>query len=293
METNDAIKRRIKRNQMQRNVRRSELMVRRLFALIRFIMVLGIIFLTYKLVNTSHWYVPKEAFNSPKNPYLKIMGNDITPEYKILNALRKTDVPNVPIYLISTIEMEKNISQIEPVKRVFIRRFWFPGRFVVMIEESKPILIISPSDNVPPIAFFTDNGRLIGREYLPLKKQYNTTLVLTYGTRGDDYRNWNEAKVKNLDKLAKTITSRSGEKVKYIDLRNPKDVYIQLQSVKLRLGELDASVFSKIEALNSILQEIKSIKSFNKKIKYVDLRWDTYYLKLEDDNENSTGTNKS
>lgn len=281
MEKNDSIQRRIKRNQMQRNVRRSEMTVRRFFALVRFLMIVLIIFGTYKLVKSPHWYVNKAAFKSPKNEYLRIYGNDITPSYKILNVLRKVDIPNHPIYLIDTKEMANQVLQIEPIKRVYIRRFWWPGRFTVMVEERKPILIISPSETVAPIAFFAEGGKLIGREYLPLNKKYHPILVLTYGTRGDDYRHWTESKVKMLDRLAKTIMAYSNERVKYIDMRNPHDVYVQLDTVKLRLGDLDDTVFKRIESISSILPQIKS---FNKKIKYVDLRWEeTNYLKLEYD----------
>ncbi len=173
--------------------------------------------------------------------------------------------------------------QIDPIKRVYIRRYWWPARLDVMVQERKPILIISPSETVPPIAFFTEGGKLIGREYLPLKKNYHTTLILTYGTRGDDYRHWNGAKIKMLDKLSKELTVYSGEKVKYIDLRNPHDVYVQLETVKLRLGEIDGGVFNRIKSTSSILPQLKS---FNKKIKYIDLRWEeTKYLKLEYDNQ--------
>jgi cell division septal protein FtsQ len=114
---------------------------------------------------------------------------------------------------------------------------------------------------------------------LPFKKKFDTTLILTYGTRGDDYRNWDADKIKLLDKLAKSISEYSGEKIVYIDLRNPQDVYIQLQSVKLRIGEINDTVFKRIHSISSILPQLKS---FNKKIKYVDLRWEeTKYLKLE------------
>ncbi len=280
MESNDSIKRRIKRNQMQRNLRKSELSVKRFFALLRFLIILFIIFLTYKLIYSSHWYVNPAVFKSPNNEYLKILGNDITPDYKILNALRKTELPKKPIYLIQTKNMEKEILRIEPIKRVYIRRFWWPGRFTVFVEERKPILVISPSEKVAPIAFFTEGGKLIGREYLPLSNKYNPILILTYGNKGEDYRKWNESKIKMYEKLAKSLSAYSGEKVQYIDIRNPHDAYAQLTTVKLRLGELDPSVFKRIQSISSILPQIRS---FNKKIKYVDLRWeDSNYLKLEE-----------
>lgn len=280
METNDSIQRRIKCNQMQRNVRRSQLQVRRFFALLRFALIMLIILFTYQLVKCPKWYVNKDVFKTPQNEYLRIYGNEITPDYKILTALRKTKLPNHPIYMISTDKMAKQIMEIEPVKRVFVRRYWWPARFAIMVEERKPILLISPSEKIPPVAFFAEGGKLIGREYLPLKKKKNTLTVLTCGTHGDDYHKWNENKVKSIDKLGKTLTSLSGETVKYIDMRNPHDIFVQLQTVKLRIGELDSTSAKRIAALPSILPQIKS---FPQPIKYIDLRWEeSPVLKLND-----------
>lgn len=278
MEDKQTLEDRIKINQAERTRRRKKLALCRWYALLRFIIIVSILFLTVKLVNTSHWYVDKNVFSTPNNTALQIIGNEITPDYKILSAMRKTELQNKPIYLVNTKPMEDEILKIDTIKRVYIRRFWFPGRFKIMVEERKPILVIAPSETVPPVAFFTEGGKLIGREYLPFKKRFDTILVLTYGIRGDDYTHWPESKVKTLEKLSKEIEHLSGENVKYIDLRNPKDAYIQLDTIKLRIGDTDPSVFKRIKAISAILPQIKSFKS---KIKYIDLRWEeTNYLKL-------------
>lgn len=72
----------------------------------------------------------------------------------------------------------------------------------------------------------------------------------------------------------------SGQPVEYIDLRNPKDIYIKLPQVNVRLGELDYMALSRVRNISAILPQIKTL---NKKIKYIDLRWeDTQYIKLEE-----------
>ena len=146
-----------------------------------------------------------------------------------------------------------------------------------MIERT-PIVTISPNIDVPPIAFFSNDGKLIGREYMPLADDYKTVLVITYGS-GDDYRNWDVSKVKNFKKLADLIEVNSGEKVEYIDYRNPKDVYIKIQTTSIRIGSLNPSVFEKVGRLPSLLPQVKMI---NKKVKYIDLRWDSNYIKLDE-----------
>lgn len=274
-----AIQRRVKANQLQRNVRRSKIKLNRLRMLLRIILIAALIYGGYRIYNCKMWYISAHAFNSIENKSLKIVGNKITPSYKILNALRKTGVEHVPIFLMNTRELSKNVEQLPPIKNVYIRRFWWPARFVVMVDERLPVLTISPSEDVAPIAFFAQGGVLIGRDYMPLNPSYKTYLVLTYGTRGDDYRNWNEKKVSRIEKLARMIEANSGEKIAYLDFRDPKDIYVKLQTTTLRIGELNSTAPKRISAIAPIIEQVKKM---DKPVKYIDLRWEeTHYIKLE------------
>lgn len=270
--------RRLQKNQMERKVRQSQMWLSRLRILTRLIMTFLLIFLGYKLLKLPQWYLNKNTFNSLNNPYLEILNNKIVPSYKILAALRKTEVPNTPIYRFETNEIKQDIMQLEPVEDVYIRRFWFPARLQINIQERVPIITISPAANVAPIAFFASGGKLIGRDYMPLPKSFKTILVLSYGTRGDDYRNWDNDKIKLIEKVAKAVKANSNEDIQYIDLRNSKDVYVRIKTVNIRLGELDDGVFERIDRIPSILPQVKTL---DKKIKYIDLRWkDANFIKL-------------
>lgn len=270
--------RRLQKNRMERKIRQSQMWLRRFQLLARMVIIVGLIFFGYKLLKLPQWYLNKNIFNSLDNPSLEILNNKIVPSYKILAALRRTEVPNKPIYRLETDEIKQNIMQLDPIEDVYIRRFWFPARLQIIVEEKVPIITISPALNTPPIAFFAKGGKLIGRDYMPLSKSFKTILVLAYGTKGDDYRNWNNEKIKLLEKIAKSVEANSGEKVEYIDLRNPKDAYVKVKSVNIRLGTLDETVFDRINRIPSILPQIKTL---DKKIKYVDLRWkDANYIKL-------------
>ena len=239
-----------------------------------------LIFAAYKVYKLPQWYLNKNIFSSASNNTLQIVGNNITPTYRIISILRQHPVPQRPIYLFDTTKIEKEIEKLPPVKEVYIKRLWFPARLGIIIVERRPVLSISPDPKVPPIAFFAEGGKLIGREYLPLKNVEKTILVLTYGTKGDDYRNWDEKKIRKIETIVHAMEQFSGQKVEYIDLRNPKDIYIKLPSVNVRLGELDYMALSRVRNISAILPQIKTLK---KKIKYIDLRWeDTQYIKLED-----------
>ena len=224
------------------------------------------------------WRLKSNAFDSINSSGLEILNNHIVPEQKVLSALRRNQVPLEPIFLVKTDNLKKSITQLEPIQNVYIRRFWFPARLQIIVIERTPIVTISPNIDVPPIAFFSADGKLIGREYMPLDEDYKTVAVITYGS-GDDYRNWDVVKVKNFKKLADLIEAKTGETVEYIDYRNPKDVYVKIQTTSIRLGSFNPGVFDKVNRLPSLLPQVKMI---NKKVKYIDLRWDSNYIKLDE-----------
>lgn len=270
--------RRFKQAKMQRQVKKSQKRLDRLRVLYKISLVLGVIIISLVILKLPQWRLHSNAFDSLDSPALEIVNNQIVPDQKILAALRRNQVPLKPIFLVKTENLKKSITQLEPIQTVYIRRFWFPARLQINVVERTPAITISPNIDVPPIAFFSSDGKLIGREYMPLANNYKTVLVITYGS-GDDYRNWNVSKVNNFKKLAAAIEMESGEKVEYIDYRNPKDVYVKIPTTNIRLGSINPSTFEKIRRIPSLLPQVKMI---NKNVKYIDLRWDTNYIKLDE-----------
>ena len=240
--------------------------------------VLIIVALVY-LTQMPQWYVDKNIFSVSDSDMLEILNNKIVSTNKILAALKTVEVPDVPIYMAKTDNLKEKLLQFPPVEEVYIRRYAFPARLQIILREREPFISISPDAKVQPVAFFTKDGKLIGREYLPLKPEFKTLLVLSYGNKGDDYSKWDLKKLQKLDKIAKYIEAYSKEPVEYIDLRNPEDVYVKIKTVNIRLGRLDEHVNERIERIPSILPEVQLMDT---KIKYLDLRWkDTNYLKLD------------
>jgi cell division septal protein FtsQ len=232
----------------------------------------------YFILKMPQWRMHTNAFDSVNSSALEIVNNKIVPSQKVLSALRRNQVSTRPIFLVETDNLKESIMKLEPVQNVYIRRFWFPARLRIILVERTPIVTISPDIDVPPIAFFSSDGKLIGRDYMPLSDEYKTVRVITYGS-GDDYRNWDKTKVLNFKKLANYVEADSGEEVEYIDYRNPKDVYVKIPTVNIRLGSFNAGTFEKIHRIPSLLPQVKML---NKKVKYIDLRWDTNYIKLDE-----------
>ena len=274
--------RRLQQRRMQREVRHSQKRLIKLRRFARFFIILGLICLGYKIINMQSWIMDPTAFDTVHNPSLEIVNNKIIPSNKILMALRQNDVPGVPLFMYDTQPLKNSILHLEPVKDVCVRRFWLPARLQIQITERIPAISISPDIKAPSVAFFSEDGKLIGREYMPLPAEYKTIKVLSYGLHGDDYRNWDDKKVNMIKDLAKAIEMNSNEQIEYIDFRNPADVYVKIPTTLIRLGEVNDDrfgyVIKRIQQLPSILPQIKKM---DKKVKYINLKWNTNYIKLD------------
>ena len=282
-EDSERMRRSIKSSQYQRIVQRKSIMFQRLRKLLRFLITLAIIYFTYRLMTAAKWYLPKDTITSYKIKRIEIIGNRITPTYKIITSISDIELPHKPIYMIKTDEFVNKISSLASVRKVYVKRLWAPARIIIYIEEREPILTIAPSKDVQPIAYFSKDGKLIGRDYFPLPQGYNPILVLSYGNQNDDYTKWNKERVLSIEKLVRTLEKYSGEKVEYIDLRKPNDVFVKLKSVKIRIGEMDSNTYNRIKDIKSILS---NTHSFENKIKYIDLSWDeSKFIKLGKDED--------
>ena len=243
--------------------------------IVNILLIAGLIY----LADMPQWYLNKEAFTKPDGKTVEILNNSIVSTHKILTALKTVEVPDVPVYMAKTDNLKAKLLEFSPIEEVYIRRYAFPARLQIIIREREPFITISPDAKVPPVAFFTKDGKLIGREYLPLKSGYKTLLVLSYGNKGDDYTKWDLKKLLRLEKIAKYVSVYSKEPVEYLDLRNPDDVYVKIKSVNIRLGRLDENVYERIKRIPSILPQVQLVDS---KIKYLDLSWEKVnYLKLD------------
>lgn len=273
-------KRIVRKMQRSRQIRKGRKRQNAFRAVMCFVVNIFLIFGLCYITRVPQWYLDKNAFSTSDSGALEILNNNIVPTQKILSALKTEKVPNVPIYMADTKHLKEKLIQFPPIEDVYIRRYAFPARLQIIIREREPFITISPDAKISPVAFFTRDGKLIGHEYLPFKKDYKTLKVLSYGNKGDDYSKWDIKKLLKIEKIAKYIEVYSKESVEYVDLRNPDDVYVKIKSVNIRLGRLDENVYERIKRIPSIIPQIQLMDS---KIKYLDLRWeDTNYLKLDE-----------
>ncbi|MBQ4122314.1 FtsQ-type POTRA domain-containing protein [bacterium] len=272
------IERRIKQHKLRRKARRGEIAVRRLYKFIRFLFVIFIFYAIYRIGNAHYWYLPNDIYTNPKSTAIEILGNNIVKREKIINTIKTIPIEEKPLYKINPAELTHKLESLPPVKRAYIRRYWLPSRLVIMLEEEEPAIIISPTETTQEIIAFSKSGKIIPKEYLPLDSKFKPVRILSYGTQGDDYEQWDKEKITKLYNLAYYVKTYANEDVLYIDLRQPHNIFIQLQNIKIRLGELDDTAFERIKSIQDIMPELKILKE---NIKYVDLAWETKYLKLD------------
>ena len=269
-------KRKLRYLKKRRNFRKFQISMIRYRVIARIIVFLLVLLAFIRLVNLPQWYLNKDIFNCYPNSSIEIDGNKIISTSQIMAALKPIHLPAKPVYLLDTKILEKAILKLTPVKKVYVRRFWLPARLKIVIEEKVPILAISTVPKVAPVLIFTDDGSSIGKDFLPIHTSKKIYSIITY----DNFYKWNLNQIKSLTYLARFLESYSGEKLVYLDIRNPDDVFVQLVSFKLRIGELNKTVFKRTERIESVLTEAIKIRN---QIDYIDLRWENYpSIKLKD-----------
>ena len=269
----------VQKKRRERIVRKGRMKQERFRAFMRFFISVGLIVGMTYVLKSDGWYMDNNAFNKADGNSVQIINNKIVPSVKIMNMLKNGNVPHLPLYMARTNSIKKELMQLAPIENVYIRRYAFPARIQIIIRERVPIITISPDEKTQPVAFFTADGTLIGREFLPLDKSYKTILVLSYGNKGDDYRKWDLDKIKEIQKIVKYVETYSKEQVEFVDFRNPNDIFVKIKTINIRIGKLDENVYKRIERIQSILPQVKDVET---KVKYLDLSWEKVnYLKLK------------
>ncbi len=283
-------KRRLRVNKIRRQIMANRAMLKRVRILLSLVMMLCICFLMYKTLKLPQWYINPEKLALADKSVLLIQGNNITPDYKIINIVRQTQLPNVQIFRLDTKELEENILQLQTVKKVFIRRYWFPARLNVAIEERVPAFLLAPNLESEPNSALTTDGILIDHDYFPFKNPVKAKKLLTYGVRNGLDEVWDKKKVNELIKLTKTIEMYANQEVQYVDIRDKSDIYIMLKDYLIRFGEINDTALSRAKWIASILPQAEK---YGKKTKYIDLRWeDSRYIRLEGAKEIKDEQNK-
>ena len=277
-------KRSVRKKQKERFLRKKRKKKKTLKTFLKILIFFALILIGYKFVTLKGWYLNHNAFKEPNEDIVQIVNNHIVSTDIIQDSIKNVKVPNLPIFLMRVKPIKKEIFKSPVIKNVYVRRYGFPARLLIIVKERTPLLVIKKDLTKDPVAFFTSDGILIvNGKYMHNSESDKTLKVLVKDFNPKKY--WTFEKVQYIRKIAKAIETYSSEPVEYVDLRNTNDVYVKIKSTNIRLGGLDNSVFERIKRLYTILPQIGNIGS---NIKYVDISWDKVnYLKLQQEKETS------
>ncbi len=269
----------IKNIKRERKVIKGRLRKERIRFLVKFLTTLGLVAGVLGFIKLDGLYMNPKAFQHIENTSVEIINNRIVPTHKIRTVLQSVQPPQGCILFARTVEIKEKLKQLDPIEDIHIRRYAFPARLQIIVRESTPVITIAPGTDKKHVAYFTDKGKIIGQEYLPLHNSFKTLLVLSYGNKGDDYYKWTPEKIKELQKLAAYIEAYTKEPVEYIDCRNPEEIFVKVPTWNIRIGKLDSGLYDRIKILPSIIAAQINIDT--SKIQYIDLIWENVrYLKL-------------
>ena len=268
--------------QKERQLRKKKKKLKKLKTFLRFILFWILIGCIYGLFILPGWYLREDAFSKPDGQTIEIVNNKIIPLNILYNSLREISVKHLPIFIMPITDIKRELKKNPAIKEIYVRRYGFPARIQIIVRERIPMAVIKTDINKIPVAFVTtDNVMVTNKNFMHLAESDSTLRIIV---KNPEFRkDWNVERVKYIDKIAKEVETYSGEKVRYVDMRNPNDVYIKIDSTTIRLGVLDSSVFERIKRIYTILPELNNV---DEKIKFVDLSWDKVnYLKLQNKND--------
>lgn len=268
----------VKHKQIERKIRKKRRKINRLKAFLRFVVLVVMIFLSYHFIKLPQWYLQKDAFAKHDGHTVEVVNNNIVPSSVIYDRLKNIQVSQVPIFFMKVKPIKQELFKIPVIKNIYVRRYGFPARVQIILREREPIAVIKTDLKAKPVAFFTSDGILIpNMQYMALANTSSMLKILTSTPQLG--KTWTVNKVREVEKIVKAVESYSGEKVEYIDMRKPNDVFVKIQTTSIRLGALDSSVFERIKRIYTILPQIQEVDS---QVKYIDLSWDKVnYLKLK------------
>ena len=243
-----SVKHTVKRKRTERKLRKKRKKVNHLKTFLSSTLLILLAIGGYEFFNLPQWYLPEDTFSNPMSGRVDIINNKIVPTYVIQNELKDLEVSKLPIFITSVTPVKKELYQIPMMKKVYVRRYGFPARIVI----NKRYMNLSSIE--PSLLKILTSSKNLEKD-IPFEKY------------------------QEIEKIVQAVETYSNEKVEYIDMRKPNDVYVKIQTTSIRLGILDNTVFERIKRIYTILPQITEV---NNKIKYIDLSWDRVnYLKLQ------------
>jgi cell division septal protein FtsQ len=195
---------------------------------------------------------------------IEVRGNSVVAVEQIRGALA-SDVGK-PLYKLDPQRLAGQVRSLEAVRYAFVRRYLLPRpHLVVEVLEEFPWATLATDPGRPPDLVISETGRLIPISQFPslVKPQFKI-----YGTA--DLR-LSRAQVAQWAAWVAYIEAQTGEKVTYLDMRQPQDVRVQDGDLYFKIGSADSTLTRRLARLASLMP---ALVPFRGRLEYVDLSLD-------------------
>lgn len=273
-----SVKHSVRHKQKERKIRKKRKKVNRLKSFLSFLLTVLLMFLIYKFFALKGWYLPSNAFSDINSGRVTVSNNKIIPADYIKSAIKDVKVSRMPIFFVRVKGIQRELYKIPVFKKVYVRRYGFPARIQIIVFEREPIAIIKTDLNAKTSAFFTSDGVIIlNHKYMKVDDNSSILKILT--TNQSLKKDITVDRINEIRDIVNEVEKYSQEKVEYIDMRNPNDIFVRIKTANIRLGVSDSTINDRIKRISTILPQVAGLKS---KIEYIDLSWDKVnYLKLK------------
>lgn len=253
----------------RRKERQRKMQLYRIKFFVRMSVILFIFIGFIYLIFLPQWKLSPLVFSYYPNKNLLIKDNLMTKDNQILDKLKQIKMPDQPLFFFNTGIIEKKLMELDPVKKVIVRRYWLPARLSITVIEKEPVMLVYPHLGSEASYAVTKNATIISKKFLPLPQYFSKNLFVVINP--DFKMKWTQDLVAKFDHVVKITEKSTQEKVEYVDITNPNDVYIKTTGLLLRVGDIDATSPERISRLSYIMPKINNIKN---NIEYVNLQWD-------------------
>lgn len=195
---------------------------------------------------------------------IEVRGNSVVAIEQVRGALA-SDVGK-PLYRLDPQRLAGQVRSLEAVRYAFVRRYLLPRpHLVVEVLEEFPWATLATDPGHAPDLVISETGRLIPLSQFPslVKPQFKI-----YAT--SDLR-LTRAQVAQWAAWVAYIEAQTGEKVTYLDMRQPQDVRIQDGDLYLKIGSADSTLTRRLARLASLMP---ALVPFRGRLEYVDLSLD-------------------
>jgi cell division septal protein FtsQ len=204
------------------------------------------------------------------NQDIHINGNIVTSDKQIKNVLANyagISIQNIPIYKLDPQKLEKEICSLESVNHAFVRRYLFPCphlEIVILEEFPWASYADAPDQNISGV--IAQTGRFVPVSKFPQVIQPNLKFI------GKKASHMKESDIKQWALWTNYIVDETGQSVKYVDLREEDNIWVETDNLRLKLGSADINLNKRLGRLASVLPSLNTI---NQHVDYIDLSLDS------------------